>query len=78
MASSCCASGAFADVVTLFPFPPETKSKDGECDGLLSCGCFYGKDCIGTWKNKKFVDIVKAIEEDPKREDRVLGTLPGL
>jgi hypothetical protein len=51
------------DVVTLFPFPPETKGKDGDCDGLLSCGCFYVKDCIGTWKGKKFADIVKAIEE---------------
>jgi hypothetical protein len=52
-----------ADVVTLFPFPPETKGKDGDCDGLLSCGCFYVKDCVGTWKNKKFTDVVKAIAD---------------
>jgi len=52
-----------ADVVTLFPFPPETKSKDGDCDGLLACGCFHVKDCLGTWKSKKFADIEKEIEE---------------
>ncbi len=51
------------DVVTLFPFPPATGEKSGDCDGLLSCGCFYVKDCASTWKNKKFADIVKEIEE---------------
>jgi len=50
-----------AAVVTLFPFPPDTKSKDGDCNGLLSCGCFYVKDCVGSWKGKKLADIVKAI-----------------
>jgi len=49
--------------VTLFPFPPETKGKDGDCDGLLSCGCFYLKDCLGPWKGRKMADIVKAMEE---------------
>jgi len=52
-----------SDVVTLFPFPPDTNSKDGDCEGLLSCGCFYPKDCSSSWKNRKFVDIVKDIED---------------
>jgi hypothetical protein len=52
-----------ADVVTLFPLPPETGGKDGDCDGLLGSGCFYAKDCIGSWKGKKFSDIEKAIQE---------------
>jgi hypothetical protein len=51
------------DVVTLFPFPPDTKSKDGACEGLLSCGCILVKDCVGSWKGKKFADIIKEIEE---------------
>jgi hypothetical protein len=52
-----------ADVVTLFPFPPETKGKDGDCEGLLACGCFTVKDCSNPWKGKKFADIVKDIED---------------
>jgi hypothetical protein len=51
------------DVATLFPVSPATKGKDGDCEGLLACGCFVVKDCYGTWKNKKFPDIVKDIED---------------
>jgi len=50
------------EVVTLFPFS-SMKYKDGDCHGLLSCGCFYVKDCTGSWKGKKFEEIVKAMEE---------------
>jgi hypothetical protein len=51
------------DTVTLLPLPPETKGKDGDCDGLLACGCFSVKDCYGPWKNKKLTDIERAIAD---------------
>jgi len=49
--------------VVLCPFPPETKGPDGDCDGLLCCGCFLEKDGLGPWKNKKIKDIAKSLED---------------
>lgn len=51
------------DALTLFPFPPNTKGKDGDCEGLLSSGSFSAKDCYGPWKNKKFADIEAAMAQ---------------
>jgi hypothetical protein len=52
-----------ADVLIVFPVPPDTKSRDGDCDGLLVCAEFTAKNFIGSLKGKKIADLLKAIEE---------------
>ncbi len=51
-----------ADVLIVFPVPPE-KPKDGDVEGLLSCGEFTAKDLIGSLKGKKIEELFKALEE---------------
>jgi len=47
-----------ADVLIVF-----TDSKDGACDGLLTCAKFTAKDFVGSLKGKKLADFLKALEE---------------